>query len=481
MNAHTQLIPRSSIEHLCKQRAAALDKITETAQALEAAYAIGSEAHQLAGRAFVGSPPSSHRSDGDSPYAALFPDRAFDVIASVEAYRKNMDRRIWDHLLEQMGIRKMMDAEGLKELRDSMTSDDVPEATLDNVRATLQQLYGDTDLIFRRGLVNCFAKLDRRFKSHDGFKIGSRIIVDRAFNEYGGDCNYGSTWDTIADVERVLAVLDGANPEGSHSLRQAVNADRKGHYGPQQSKTETAYFRIDGFKNGNAHLWFTRDDLVRQANKILAEHYGEVLPDGQAKGDDFEDLFNKSSMPSKDLQFYPTQPEVVRVLLKDLHLSEGAKVLEPSAGQGAIALAAAEMGANVYAIEIDPKHIDVMKGAASRMPVKGSLRVKQTNFLAINATPSFDFVMMNPPFYGTHYMDHVKHAFEFLAPGGMLRAILPASAEVNESRKHNAFRKWAWENNDLGWAGPFRDLPAESFKASGTMINTVILHLRKPR
>ena len=115
------------------------------------------------------------------------------------------------------------------------------------------------------------------------------------------------------------------------------------------------------------------------------------------------------------------------------------------------------------------------------MPAKGTIKLTARNFLEMQPTATFDFVVMNPPFYGTHYMDHVKHAFEFLAPGGMLRAILPASAEVNESKKHTAFRAWAMKHNDLGWAGPFRDLPAESFRESGTMIQTVVLHLRAPR
>lgn len=482
MNAHTQLIPRSSIEHLCKHRELALEKMRESAEALKAAYEIGKEANRLASIAYVGAAPSGRPSD-DGAYGALFPSAAFDLDKSLEAYRQQIDRRIWDHLLNQMGIRKMMDAEGLKELQNSINSD-VPEATADNVRATLQTLHGDTDMIFRRGLVNCFAKLDRRFKSHDGFKIGSRIIIDRAFCDMSGNTSWGSTWDTIADVERVLAILDDEKPEGSNALRSAVDRDRRGHYGPQQSQTETAYFRIDGFKNGNAHLWFTRDDLVKKANMILAEHYGEVLADAYDEGDSDGDLFNKSTELSKDLQFYPTPPEVVHEMIygcsfKRIDL-KGRKVLEPSAGQGAIALHAAEKGAHVTAIEVNPDHCAVMKSRAGRMTAEGTLRIAQANFLKVTPQAKYEFVLMNPPFYGTHYMDHVRHAFEFLAPGGMLIAILPASAQVNESRKHTAFRKWAWDHNDLGWAGPFRDLPAESFKVSGTMIQTVTLHLRKP-
>lgn len=481
MDNKTQIATRLKISDVCRFREEALDKMRESALALDAAYAIGEEASEKARRATMGRGMGGRTfsSDSDAAYSGLFRHRQFEVEASLESYRKQIDRGVWQHILDTMGIKDMMDAQALKELNATINND-VPSASEDNVRATIETLFADSDMIFRRGLVNCFAKLDRRFKSHDGFKIGSRIIIDRAFSDYSGSTNYGSTWDTIADVERVMAVLDGKSPEGSAALRSKVDLGRKGHYGPQQSQTETEYFRIDGFKNCNAHLWFTRDDLVEKANKILAEHYGQVLPDAYQGGDD-SDLFNKSNLPAKDLQFYPTQKAVVDVILDRLHLSEGAKVLEPSAGQGAIALEAAARGANVTAIEINPDHCAVMKSRGSRMSAKGSIRFAQANFLTVTPNPTYDYVVMNPPFYGTHYMDHVKHAFEFLSPGGLLRAILPASAEVNESRKHTAFRKWAMENNDLGWAGPFRDLPAESFKESGTMIQTVVLHLRKPR
>lgn len=475
MNAQTDLIPRTTITDTCAHRARALDGMRKAIDALSVAYGqvrdiekSAKAAHMGLGQT-IGSP--DHNCDA---FTSIFPSRHFDPEKSLEAYRKQLDRGVWQYLLDVADIRKMMDAQAIKELQDAL-HDDPPEATEENVRATIQTLFGDMDMIFVRGLVNCFTKLDRRFKSHDGFKIGSRIIVDRAFSDYSGQTNYGSTWDTIADVERVMAVLDGENPEGSAQLRAKVDRDRKGHYGPQQSKTETDYFRIDGFKNCNAHLWFTRDDLVTRANKLLAGYYGEVLPDAFDEGDD-DNLFNRSTAVAKDLQFYPTPAGIVDDMLRDVKL-DGVKVLEPSAGQGAFALPAACQGATVTAIEVNPDHCAVLRSRAISQGVSGRIDVRNRNFLTLQPRRIFGLVLMNPPFYGTHYMDHVRHAFEFLAPGGMLIAVLPASAQVNESRKHDAFRKWAWEQNALGWAGPFRDLPPESFRESGTMIQTVTLKL----
>ncbi|WP_299913266.1 hypothetical protein [uncultured Paracoccus sp.] len=107
------------------------------------------------------------------------------------------------------------------------------------------------------------------------------------------------------------------------------------------------------------------------------------------------------------------------------------------------------------------------------------LRVTCANFLTMRPDPVHDLVLMNPPFSGTHWMRHVRHAFDFLKPGGTLRAILPASAEVNETQAHEKFRAWA-ECHGPGWRGLWRDLPPESFAEVGTNIATVILTLHKP-
>lgn len=98
----------------------------------------------------------------------------------------------------------------------------------------------------------------------------------------------------------------------------------------------------------------------------------------------------------------------------------------------------------------------------------------------MRAEPVYDAVLMNPPFAGTHWMRHVRLAFDFLKPGGELRAILPASAEVNEIPAHIRFQAWA-ECHRPGWRGLWRDLPPESFAEVGTRIATVILTLRKPK
>ena len=44
-----------------------------------------------------------------------------------------------------------------------------------------------------------------------------------------------------------------------------------------------AALRCGIYLNGNLHILFERRDLVAKANKIVADYYGEVLPDARRK------------------------------------------------------------------------------------------------------------------------------------------------------------------------------------------------------
>ncbi|WP_284507454.1 DUF4942 domain-containing protein, partial [Caballeronia sp. ATUFL_F1_KS39] len=91
------------------------------------------------------------------------------------------------------------------------------------VWATFESLRADAGMTFKRGIAMSFSELDRRFKSHNGFKVGSRIILTHVFDSYGF-FNYGSKIAmSMADIERVFAVLDG-KPSDPGALERAIRA-----------------------------------------------------------------------------------------------------------------------------------------------------------------------------------------------------------------------------------------------------------------
>lgn len=487
------LLPKNRITEICSWREAALREAARGANLLAEGYKATEYAVQIAENASGGMPFWVENTQVKANYEALFARSCgFDAEASLAAYQQHLDGAIWRHLLAASGMAHMMDRTAKEEFEESLKTS-VPEATEDNIRATFSKLMGDAELIFQRGLARAFIELDRRFKSHDGFKIGSRIILTHIFDSWGA-FTYGSKRDTLVDVQRVFAVLDGQRAPDVAEAAAALADDRRGGgLSPRQSCTETSYFRIRGFKNGNAHLWFKRDDLVQKANEVLAAYYGQVMPDHVDRS--VVDPVRCTAL-SRDLAFYPTPVEAGQALLSEVYFGENSRVLEPSAGDGALVRQilnwACERGgrwgepertdraASVTAIEVHPERVQTLRSI-----MDNRLRVAQGNFLAMEpprdlAAHGYSHVIMNPPFYGTHWMEHVRHALSFLAPGGVLRAILPASAQISESAQHEKFREWARQHTRYNSEHRmFCDLPPESFASVGTRINTVVLTLYK--
>ncbi len=468
----------STLEETIAKRTKAIDLATSAIEAIAQGFADLDRAESLA---FSASEGSSFYLKNEKLYSALRDLNAtkIDSKKCVQAWTENCDGGMWDALFKSGKVYDLMDATALKEIEDSMR-ETVPAFELENVLSTISSLQENSDDIWKRGIAASFSQLDDRFKSHDAFKIQSRMIIERCFCQYGYWSEYSKARRKIQDVERVLAKLDGKQPN-PHGLIEAVNESRKNN--EKTGYVETEYLRIRTFKNGNAHLWFTRPDLVKKVNLLLADYYGEVLPDGAEK-DTPEDLFkSKTGLPSKDLQYYPTPKAVCDKLMNMLDVcSASPRILEPSAGDGAIVRALIEKdicgGAHIDAIEIHEG-----RAQACAQIWNDKLTVTCENFLNRTALPVYDYAVMNPPFSGDHYMQHVQHAFEMLVAGGELLAVLPITAKVGESKRQIAFREWAGKHSRYGNNNEpyFVDLPQSSFKESGTNINTVILSMQKAR
>jgi len=204
------------------------------------------------------------------------------------------------------------------------------------------------------------------------------------------------------------------------------------------------------FANGNGHLYFTPETLL-DVNLALAEFYGDVLPDAYT-----ERKPATGTALSKDLQYYPTPKDAVERLCGEYSLT-GKRVLEPSCGCGRIMDYVRDHGGDVFGIEFHG-------GRVQEARAKGH-NVLHANFLETVPTGDYDMVLMNPPFAGTHYNKHVRHALKFLKPGGILRLILPATARHDHGLLDDLLPSWV-------------DLPVGSFRESGVGVNTCIATIR---
>jgi hypothetical protein len=509
-----QVVPRNTVEYIVECRDKALElyelafgKIAEADAAIKQAADMWRRASPNMSGYYVG----DNEEIKSFHSAVTLPDRELYLRTA----RKLIDCTVWDHIITMSGLESLMDKQAKDELRAQMkyvperprrngevideeeAGRTLPPLTVGNVYATLEGFMSQSEMIFRRGIANAFSKLDRRFRSHNGFRIGDRIVLSYAFDENGRWSYHRSHRDTIADIERAFRVIDGQDPtHNTMGIVWVVEKERGGGWDKRQSEHEGEFFRIRIFKNGNAHLWFTRKDLLEKVNRILAEWYGEVVGDANTTDDD--PFAQVKTAPAKYYGFYPT-PEAAaeRLVNGDNRYNRGVswlqeagkpplRVLEPSAGTGNLArLCAAKdmpepsdyMKRGNYQQRVTVDCVEIQPHLAAGLEAQGLYRkVTCADFMALQPDPAnlYDVVMMNPPFDRERDIDHVCHALKFLKPGGTLHAIMSAGTEFRSTRKAEAFRA-LMERLGASWD----DLPPNSFSEVGTNVNTLILRVRK--
>lgn len=91
---------------------------------------------------------------------------------------------------------------------------------------------------------------------------------------------------------------------------------------------------------------------------------------------------------------------------------------------------------------------------------------------------------MNPPFSGDAYIDHVRAAYDWLAPGGELVAVLPNGYCGSRITKRREFTDWLDDLGVVGVASPVEnryDNPADAFTKSDRRcgVSTHLIHLKR--
>lgn len=366
--------------------------------------------------------------------------------------KSTLRKSAWRYMYQALDIAKIASAKDKNLFEQHI--ENAPEFTLDSIRQTFGDYLLDPRGNILRSLAEAFCALDDSYKSHDKVKIGvkglpKRVILSNV-KTWGG---WGR--DYLTNILNALAQYQG-KPLVTHAEIEALLKDEDAlltsweatDYKGKAASYPARGVRLRTFGNGNGHLFFEPDTLL-DINRALAEYYGDVLPDCS---EGMEEAKRKQSTAvAKDLQYYPTPIEVVKRAIDRVWIKPEMVVLEPSCGDGRIMDVVRDMGAVVHGVEVDA-------GRAAQCRKKGH-RVLTANFLEVAPNPVYDFVVMNPPFYGKHYAKHVEHAMRFLKDGGTLIAILPVTARYDHGLLD----------------GQWSDLPVGSFRESGTNINTTVL------
>jgi hypothetical protein len=182
----------------------------------------------------------------------------------------------------------------------------------------------------------------------------------------------------------------------------------------------------------------------------------------------------------KDFQFFETPDELADQLVELAELDGQGKyledayahtILEPSAGRGAIIKAIKRKlsdGTIVYAHELMENN---RKALEDMVNVRLS---RNPDFLSNNNMLKFNRIIANPPFTKNQDIDHVKKMYEGLKLGGIMVSVMSNHWRISENKKETQFRQWIEKVN-----AEIIDVPAGTFKSSGTSIATCIVKIKK--
>lgn len=175
----------------------------------------------------------------------------------------------------------------------------------------------------------------------------------------------------------------------------------------------------------------------------------------------------------QDYQFFETPPETADWLVTLAGaISDHERILEPSAGRGAIikAILRRYPEATIDYLELMPENREIL----SKMDFTGNVTFVGDDFLSYATQSGYDKIIANPPFSENRDVKHLRKMYALLKPGGVIAAITSRHWMVAQETICEEFRKWM---NEVG--GTVYSIEAGAFKESNTSVSTACVVIVK--
>jgi len=394
---------------------------------------------------------------------------------------KAVDAEFWQKAMKLTDVLEYMPADKRNDWHHQIRKHQTPPFQIDTVYATLRELLVSRERFLAERVDGIFRNLSHSHVTNIPQGFGKRFIMGYTLEytsfahrmaEYIHDlrtviakfmgrehANSSHTWADLNKLPRdgQWYSFDGGawkirlykvgtahmevHPEMAYRLNQVLaymhpNAIPNEFRTPPKKKSKEFELQYDllGFdvvhqlrelriQDGGMSAWGSE---LSSKTQTTLEYIGGV----NSKGGNWEFDYNvkpviteicRSGMlpEQKSFQYYPTPEHIAQRVVEWADIKPGEQVLEPSAGQGAIA-DQIRKDALIYCMDISKLHCDVLKA-------KGYERVQCADFLKYSPSVQWDKCVMNPPFADKRAEMHVQHAAGLLREGGVLVAVLPAS------------------------------------------------------
>ncbi|MGS2874757.1 DUF4942 domain-containing protein [Enterobacter huaxiensis] len=267
LTEHNELILSTSIERVVTGRDSVLKQIEQLIEQLEAISRLTSEIGGGTAQNWAMKP--GHR------YDSWLTEKADKAMPAVT---RNIDSSIWRDLMLKSGMMALMDAQARDQWHKNLEEGDLPAISEANILSTFEQLHLNKMEVFERGIINIFKGLSWDYKTNNPCSFGKKIIINNlvTHNRWGFSLNWGWRRDQLADLERMLFLLDGKPiPDNRSDITTRLMAHIRDN--AAEDVYEDEFFRVRYFQKGTAHLTFKRLDLVERMNDIIAKHYPRML------------------------------------------------------------------------------------------------------------------------------------------------------------------------------------------------------------
>jgi hypothetical protein len=173
------------------------------------------------------------------------------------------------------------------------------------------------------------------------------------------------------------------------------------------------------------------------------------------------DALRRKAIYQQVPDFFPTPGEIISRMLQLANVQPHHRCLDPEGGAGDICVALRDLGVkNIDCFELNAGLVEALNLLG--FPPLGR------DFLAATPRPIYERILMNPPFGKDAHIEHVRHAYHWLAPGGELVAVLPLE-HPSRVKKRRQFSEWLDELGAVGEAslkGNRYPNPPKSFASS---------------
>jgi hypothetical protein len=411
--------------------------------------------------------------------------------ADTEAIKRQLQRSVWRAIFDKLDIWKIVSLKRSEELRDRLEKGELPpitdEEVLVMVEATLQnaqEFAKEFALEVYEWLMpgnKQFSNWEAQYvtnKRNGRDELGKKVILTWMIREGYGSHPFQVNYDRhekLSAMDRLFAILDGAKPPeiSSYQTPSAIAINEAGWNG----LCETEYFAYRACHNGNLHVVFKRMDLVQKLNVLAGNPTALRQKKHKIKKGDRTKVHVVEAPEVKkeryEEAFYWTPAPVIQRMLDLVPLPSplflaGAKVLEPSAGEGHISDCLVAAGVSKKQLFCIEKNYDRVAAL-----LRKGYEVRDIDFLKFAET-GWDYIYMNPPFNQEQDMMHVMHAYKLLAPNGKIAAIMSEHDFTAPTPAAIYFRKWLVSVN-----GTNESLPKYSFREAGTAWDTRLVVIQK--